>query len=266
MPVVDSAGVPIYYEIAGEGPPIVLVHGYLSSLEGVWGQSGWIEFLVGRARSVVALDCRGHGRSGKPYEPAEYEDPRIPGDVLAVMDAAALERVDLMGYSMGGAIALALLARFPERFTSVIVGGAGLPVTPRNPQLAAAIAAALEADDVSKISDPVARFFREFAESRAHNPQSFADVDPDLRALAAISRGGGLRSISEADKAALKEVQVPLLVVVGDKDPALTDAQRLSETAPNARLVVVPGEDHLSAIPATAYKEAVAAFLEERRS
>jgi pimeloyl-ACP methyl ester carboxylesterase len=258
--------VPIYYEIAGKGPPIVLVHGYLSSLEGNWGQSGWIEFLVGRGHSVVGLDCRGHGRSGKPYDPAAYEDPLMPSDVLAVMDAAALERVDLMGYSMGGAIALALLARFPERFASVIVGGAGLPVAARNPELRAAIAAALEAEDVSQISDPVARFFREFAESRAHSPNSFADVDPDLLALAAISRGGGLRSISEAEKAALKQVQVPLLVVVGDKDPALPDAQRLSEAAPNARLVVVPGEDHLSAIPATAYKQAVAAFLEERSS
>ena len=222
MPVVDSAGVPIYYEIAGEGPPIVLVHGYLSSLEGNWGQSGWIDFLVGRGHSVVGLDCRGHGRSGKPHDPAAYEDPRMPGDVLAVMDAAALERVDLMGYSMGGAIAAALLARYPERFTSVIVGGAGLPVAPRSPQLSATIAAALEADDVSTISDPAARFFREFAESRAHDPNSFADVDPDLRALAAVSRrSSGGRSISESDKAALRNVQVPLLVVVGDKETAI---------------------------------------------
>jgi pimeloyl-ACP methyl ester carboxylesterase len=262
MPIVDSAGVPIYYEIAGEGPPILLVHGFLSSLEGLWRNSGWIEFLVGRGRSVIAMDCRGHGRSGKPYEAAAYEDPRIPRDVLAVMDVAGLQRVDLMGYSMGGAIALALLARFPERFRSVVVGGAGLPVAPRNPELGAAIAAALEADDVSTISNPVARFFREFAESRAHNPNSLADLNPDLRALAAIARGGGLRSISDAEKEALKQIQVPLLVVVGDKDPALPDAQRLSDTVPSAQLVLLPGEDHLSAVPSAAYKEAVAIFLD----
>jgi pimeloyl-ACP methyl ester carboxylesterase len=103
MPVVDSAGVPIHYETTGEGPPILLVHGYLSSFEGNWRQSGWIEFLVGQGRSVVGLDCRGHGRSGKPYDPDAYEDPRMPDDVLAVMDAVRLDRVDPMGYSMGGA-------------------------------------------------------------------------------------------------------------------------------------------------------------------
>ncbi len=187
----------------------------------------------------------------------------MPSDVRAVMDAAGLERVDLMGYSMGGAIAVALLARFPERFNSVIVGGAGLPVAARDPRRSAAIAAALEAEDVSTISDPVAFFFRQFSESRAHDPHSFADVDPDLRALAAISRrSSGVRSDVAA---ALPQVQVPLLVVVGDKDETLPDSQRLSETVPNAQLVILPGEDHVSAIPAVAYKHAVAAFLRERR-
>jgi pimeloyl-ACP methyl ester carboxylesterase len=266
MPVVDSGGVPIYYEIAGVGLPIVLVHGYLCSLEGNWGQSGWIDFLVGRGRSVVGLDCRGHGRSGKPHDPIAYEVPRMRDDVIAVMDAAALERVDLMGYSMGGGIAIALLARFPERFRSVIVGGAGLPVAPPSPRLVAAIAAALEAEDVTTISDPGARFFREFAESRAHDPDSMADTDPDLHALAARARGSGLRSISEGDEAALKRVQVPLLVVVGDKDAVLPDAQRLSETVPRAKLIVLPGADHVSAVRAPAYKEAVATFLGEPRS
>jgi pimeloyl-ACP methyl ester carboxylesterase len=266
MPVIDSAGVPIHYEIVGEGLPIVLVHGYLCSLEGNWGQSGWIDFLVGHGRSVVGLDCRGHGRSGKPHDPVAYQNPRTRDDVIAVMDAAGLERVDLMGYSMGGGIAMALLAHCPERFRSVIVGGVGVPAAPTSPQLIAAIAAALEAEDITTISDPAARFFREFAESRAHDPHSLADLDPDLRALAARARGSGLRSISEADVAALKHVQVPLLIVVGDKDTALPDAQRLIETVPGAKLIVLPGEDHVSAVMAPAYKEAVATFLEERLS
>jgi pimeloyl-ACP methyl ester carboxylesterase len=70
----------------------VLLHGYLSSFEGNWQQTGWIDFLVGQGRSVVALDCRGHGRSGKPHDPAAYEDPLMLDNVLAVMDAAARER------------------------------------------------------------------------------------------------------------------------------------------------------------------------------
>ena len=67
MPFVISPGVPIHYEVVGAGPPIVLVHGFASSLEGNWDQSGWVDFLVGRGHTVVGLDCRGHGLSGKPH-------------------------------------------------------------------------------------------------------------------------------------------------------------------------------------------------------
>ena len=210
---------------------------------------------------MVALDCRGHGRSGTPHDPAAYEDPWMLDDVLAVMDAAALARVDLMGYSMGGGIALALLVRHPDRFRSVIVGGAGLEVDPPNLPMDAAIAAALETDDPSSVKEPVALFFRQFAESRAHDPHSLADLEPDLHALAAICRRRrGLRFVPEDAEATLRNAEVRLLAVVGDQDDSLPAAKRLSETVPNAQLVVLPGEDHLSAVSAQAYKDAVAAF------
>jgi pimeloyl-ACP methyl ester carboxylesterase len=261
MPIVQSAGVPIYYELIGAGTPILLVHGFASSFEGNWGQSGWIDFLVAQGRQVVGMDCRGHGRSGKPHDPAAYDYPRMPDDVLAVMDAAGLEHVDLMGYSSGGAIAITLLAYHPERFRSVIVGGAGR-VTPTNPQVLPDIAAALETDDLSAIKNPAALFFRQFAESGAHDPKSIAQLNPDLHALAALCKAlVGLRSTHEDVEAALGQVRVPLLAVVGDKDTALADVQRLSQTVPNAQLVILPGEDHFSALLAQTYKEAVASFL-----
>jgi pimeloyl-ACP methyl ester carboxylesterase len=84
MPMVDSAGVPIHYEVAGQGPPVVLVHGFMSSMDS-WVRTGWVEFLMARGRSAVRLDVRGHGGSGKPHDPTAYENPRMPGDVLAVM-------------------------------------------------------------------------------------------------------------------------------------------------------------------------------------
>jgi pimeloyl-ACP methyl ester carboxylesterase len=263
MPTVQSAGVPIYYEQIGVGSPILLVHGFASSFEGTWGQSGWIAFLLAQGCQVVGMDCRGHGRSGKPHDPAAYDYPRMPDDVLAVMDAAGLEHVDLMGYSSGGAIAIALLAFHPDRFRSVIVGGAG-QVTPAIPQVLPDIAAALETDDLSAIKNPAALFFRQFAESRAHDPHSIAQLNPDLHALAALCKAGlGLRSTHEDVEAALGQVRVPLLAVAGDKDAALPGVRRLSQTVPNAQFVMLPGEDHFSAIPAQTYKEAVASFLKE---
>ena len=167
MPFVISAGVPIHYEVIGAGPPIVLVHGFASSLEGNWGQSGWIDFLVGRGRTVVGLDCRGHGTSGKPHDPDAYGGNHMPDDVLAVMEAAAVESADIMGYSMGVGIAINLLARFPGRFTSVVAGGqGGVRVPVEDAQFRIAIAEALETTDVSTISDPRALRLRRFADSR----------------------------------------------------------------------------------------------------
>jgi len=99
MASVDSAGVPIHYELDGEGPPIVLVHGFITSLEANWRQTGWIDFLVAQGHTVVGLDCRGHGLSGKPHDPSAYDGNQMADDVLAVMDAMGLDRAALMGYS-----------------------------------------------------------------------------------------------------------------------------------------------------------------------
>ena len=251
MPTVQSAGVPIYYELIGAGTPILLVHGFAGSFED-WRQSGWVDFLLAQGRQVAGMDCRGHGGSGKPYDPPAYDDPRMPDDVLAVMDAAGLEHVDLMGYSTGGAIAITLLSYHPHRFRSVIVGGAG--VTPQSPQVLADIAAALETDDLTTIKNPAALFFRQFAESRAN----------DLHALAALCKVQlGLRLTPEDVEAGLGQNQVPLLFVISEKDRAVAEVQRFSQTLPNAQLVVLPGEDHFSALPAQTYKEAVASFFKE---
>src|SRR5712691_1155119 len=260
MPLVISAGVPIHYEVIGAGPPIVLVHGFASSLEGNWGQSGWVDFLVGRGRTVVGLDCRGHGLSGKPHDPDAYGGNRMPDDVLAAMEAAGLERVDIMGYSMGAGIAMNLLARFPERFTSLVAGGQGGVRAPvEDTQLGVAIAEALETDDVSTISDPRALRMRRFAASRAKHPDSLAGQDNDLLALGAIWRSdrsmeNNLFYVDDVDESILRRAEVPVLAVLGENDASIRAARRLVEIMPHAQLVVLPGHDHLSAVRAQEYK------------
>jgi pimeloyl-ACP methyl ester carboxylesterase len=86
---------------------------------GQLGQSGWIDFLMAQGRAVVGLDCRGYGRSGKPHDPGAYDHNQMADDVIAVMDAAALDRADVMGYFVGGRIAISFLARFPDRISRV---------------------------------------------------------------------------------------------------------------------------------------------------
>jgi alpha-beta hydrolase superfamily lysophospholipase len=194
---------------------------------------------------------------------AKCRIPEIPGPVVWV--DPGLDRAALMGYSMGGKIAINPLARFPDRFTCVVVGGAGLPPSVSDAPMRAVIAAALETDDVSTITDSTALFYRNLAESRVHDPRSIAGLDNDLKALGACY-GRYFRELNEVDENALRRVQVPVLVVIGDRDEDLPLAQRLVEVTPGAQLVVLPGEDHISAIPTQAYKDAVAAFLRTRRS
>ena len=187
-------------------------------------------------------------------------------DVLAVMDAVTPDAVDLMGYSMGGGIARGLLARYPERFRSVIIGGQGLGPRADDADCSAAIANALETDDLSTITDPAALRLRLFAQSRHTNPQRLAGKGNDLKALAAIWRsdramGHLLRFVHPEYEDVLRQVQVPLLAVVGEEDLSIRSAQSLVDIMPRAELVVLPGENHLSDVRAEKYKEAVSAFI-----
>ncbi len=248
MATTTSNGVLIAYETAGNGPPIVLVHGFASSRDGNWKAMGWFDHLVNDGRRIVALDCRGHGESGKPHDSAAYDGPRMSEDVIAVMDTAGVEEADLMGYSMGGGIALDLLARHPGRFRSVIIGGAGLGGPSAGTSRRDAIAAALRARDPSTIADPTARGFRLFAEQRGTN---------DLEALAAVM----MSNRSFGDREAVRQSALPMLVVVGDKDDALAGAKALAAAVAGSELILLPGEDHLTAVGAAGYKTAVSAFL-----
>src|SRR5512145_700779 len=80
----DSAGVEIRYTVQGEGEPVVLVHGFTASVETNWGQPGVIAALAEDFR-VIAIDARGHGKSGKPHDPAAY-GANMMEDVIRLMD------------------------------------------------------------------------------------------------------------------------------------------------------------------------------------
>ena len=73
---------------------------------------------------MVALDCRGHGESGKPHDLAAYGNS-MGDDVIRLMDHVGIEKAELFGYSMGGAISMGLMVRYPERFSRVVLGGVG---------------------------------------------------------------------------------------------------------------------------------------------
>lgn len=246
MPTFDSDGVRIAYEVAGAGPPVVLVHGFASTLKRNWKEVRWFATLANAGRQVIALDCRGHGESEKPHEAQAYHTDSMVGDVVRLMDHVGVSRAAIMGYSMGGRIVAELLIRYPQRLTCAILAGIGRGVLGERRD-AEAIARVLEAQDAATITHPVGKAFRQFAEQGGN----------DLQALAACMRG--FRSV--VDDAALATLRTPVLIVAGDRDELIGDPSELARLIPGARLVVVPGRDHLSTVGDRRYKEAVVGFL-----
>src|SRR5262245_12501577 len=120
MIIKSADGVPIAYSVLGAGAPIVLLHGFTETAAS-WQEAGYVDRFVRARRQVVLIDCRGHGHSGKPHEAAAYGGNKRARDVVAVLDALGLPAADLVGFSMGGLIALATALRFPERVGRLIV-------------------------------------------------------------------------------------------------------------------------------------------------
>lgn len=249
MPTFNSNGVTIHYETFGADKPIVLVHGFASSFTRNWRNTSWVECLTQHGYQVIGPDMRGHGASEKFYDPQVYGPANMAGDVLNLMDHLNLAQADLMGYSMGGGIALYLAMYHPERLRKVVLGGIGDGAIREQenrvrPNL---IASALEAATPEAIDDPIARQFRSFAERTAN----------DLKALAAVMR----RPRAPSDMDRIRQIALPVLIVVGERDKIAGGAARLAETIPNAQLITIPDRDHLSVVGDQRYKDAVLAFL-----
>ena len=148
--------VEIAYLDEGDGDPIVLVHGFASTKEVNWVHPGWVATLTRDGRRVIALDNRGHGASGKLYDPSAYHSATMADDVRALLDHLKIERADVMGYSMGARITAFLAVKHPGRVRSAILGGLGIRLV-EGVGLPESIADALEApslDDVQRSDRP----------------------------------------------------------------------------------------------------------------
>jgi pimeloyl-ACP methyl ester carboxylesterase len=252
----SSDGLSIAYDDIGSGEPVVLVHGFASGRLQNWRDPGWYDVLLQAGYRVIALDCRGHGESDKPYDPALYGHDVMAQDVAAVMREAGVETARLMGYSMGGFISIQILMHNPELIEKLVIGGVGesyLDDQPNSrdrmsdPAVRNGIADALLAPDKSTITNPTAKAFRAFAEQQGK----------DLRALAACIRG--VRpNIPKAD---LSRSTRPVLVVCGEKDDLTGAPGPLAAAFADGRAATVPRRDHMTAVGDKVYKDAALEFL-----
>lgn len=245
----ETDGVELAYLAAGEGEPIVLVHGFASNKEVNWVAPGWVSTLTRAGRRVVALDNRGHGASAKLYDPQAYHSSRMAEDVRALLDHLDLPRADVMGYSMGARNTAFLVLAHPERVRSATFGGLGINLV-EGAAMPPSIADALEAPSLAAVQDPFGRTFRAFAEQ----------TRSDLQALAACIRGSR-QTLSRHDVA---RIEVPVLVAVGSKDFVAGSAHDLAALIPGARALDIPDRDHMLAVGDKVFKQGVLDFLAAR--
>jgi pimeloyl-ACP methyl ester carboxylesterase len=249
--VTAADGTTIAYDAVGDGLPVVLVHGFGANRAITWRNTGWYDWLGRRGRRVIALDCRGHGMSGKPHERDAYDDRRMLADVVAILDALGEEAADIVGYSMGGYLTINLLHEAPERVRRAVIGGVGETYFNFFERRAEVIAAGLLAADPATISDPLAREFRTFCER----------AGGDLVALAACMRRRRL-SFTAAE---LQAVTQSVLIVCGEADAIAGRPEPLAQSFASARAVVVPRRNHHSTVGDPAFKAAVESFLDDAR-
>ena len=249
MQTFDSDGVRIAFIDEGQGDPVLLVHGFASSIRDNWTDPGWVSLLAGNGFRVIAIDNRGHGQSEKLYDPALYTAPLMAEDCRRLLDHVGVARADVMGYSMGARICAFMALKHPDRVRSAIFAGMGAnmvrPMAGTGP-----IAHALEAKSIDEVSNAAARTFRAFAEK----------TGSDLKALAACIRGAREPITREA----VASLKMPVLVVSGSEDVIGGSAEDLAQLIPGAEAVTVPRRDHMRTVGDRVYKEAVLAFLRRR--
>ncbi len=242
----DSDGVPIHYVISGldEAEPVVLIHGFAGNVTDPWSA---ISPSLEKDYRVIALDCRGHGRSGKPHEPEKYGVEMVR-DVVRLLDHLNIKKAHVVGYSMGAVIALNVAARFPERVLSVTLGGSGALGENRKEMM-------LELADSLEQGRGLRPFLMVMiADKRKLTPAFIKQVDDvvlsanDPKALAAVVRGAMLPDTGlKLTDAQIAGIAPPSLALIGAEDPVRSGVDDMQKLHPGTRVVVIAHSDHMNA-------------------
>jgi pimeloyl-ACP methyl ester carboxylesterase len=248
----SSAGVEIAFTDEGEGFPTLLIHGFGSNYRVNWVSTSWVRDLLAAGRRVIAFDNRGHGESGKPHDPPAYTFGIMAEDTRNLLHHLAVEKADVIGYSMGARITAEMALRHPARVRSAVLGGLGDAMMRRAMfEPAEPLLAALRAASVDEVTDPRGRTYRLFADQ----------AKSDREALVACIEGLSRERLTPADA---QRISVPVLVAVGSQDEAAGSAEALAGLIPGAEAFVIPGRDHMKAVGDRAHKAAVLAFLKRQ--
>ena len=232
----------------GGGEPVLLIHGFASSVHVNWVGPGWVKTLNEAGYRAIAFDHRGHGTTTRSYNPDDYAPERMAEDAVALLDHLGVDRAHVFGYSMGARVSAFMALGFPRRVETLILGGLGFGMVDGvgdwDP-----IAEALLAEDAASIDHQRGRMFRAFADQTRSDRKALAACIATSREL-----------ISEAR---IATIQAPTLIGVGTRDDIAGSASRLARLMQNAEAFDIEGRDHMLAVGDRSWKARVLSFLKD---
>jgi pimeloyl-ACP methyl ester carboxylesterase len=220
----DAGGLRTYYEVSGDGEPVVVLHGGLCTVETCDSQAG---ALATRYR-VYVPERRGHGRTRDVPGPITYA--AMAQDTIAFLDAVGISSARLVGWSDGALVALLVALRAPARVTRLVFMGQPVTVAGMRPE-----ALAYLTNIIPRALPPEFR-------------QTYAAVSPDGQDHFTVVLDKMKRLWSEPTGVTLEDlagVTAPTLVMVGDRDSVRTEhAVEILRALPDGQLGVIPGTTH----------------------
>ena len=222
----DCHGVKIHYVVEGTGEPVILIPGLYSSANINWELTGVFSELA-KDHRVIALDLPGHGRSDKPKAEAAY-GLAIIDDLVSLLDHLKVKQAHVVGYSLGGMIAVKFLALHPERAKSGLIDGMGW----------------------FRAGSPLQKFWE-----RIPNRDTQAVPSAFLQKVTEFA--------VSADE--LKKITLPVQVIVGSRDPVKQlYVVALRRGRPDWPVVEIAGAGHINCILKPEFRTEVAAWVRKQ--
>jgi pimeloyl-ACP methyl ester carboxylesterase len=231
----------MYYEIHGEGPPLVLLHGAFSAIGSSFGK---ILPGLAKARQVIAFELQGHGRTADIDRPLTIDG--MADDVAAALPQLGMERADVFGYSMGSDVALQFAIRHPEVLRKLVLASASYNLNGVHPGLL---------DGIGEIKPEMmygSPWHQEYVQLAPH-PEHFE------RLFAKKSEMD--RQFQDIPEETVRAIKAPTLLIIGDSDLIrpehavemfrLLGGGVFGDTPaglPNSQLAVLPGTSHVTIV------------------
>ena len=252
----DVNGIKLYHEVHGQGEPLVLIHGGLTT---IGEMRGWVRPLA-RTRRVVAVEMQGHGRTADTDRPMSFAT--LGDDIAALLEYLGIPRADVVGHSFGGACAIRAAVQHPDRVRRLVVISSPYARSGWYPearegmsQVGASIAERMMATPTGKLS------------KRWPEPRRFAPF---------LDKMGKLMGEDYDWSAEIAKLPMPVLLVFADNDSVpqkhvaeffalvgggLKEPGWLNTQLSTSRLAVVPGYSHYNLIASPEVPRIVGKFL-----